>query len=86
MQLLDYFDQSYVINLPQRVDRWGRWPSIEGDQFSASEVRAFASLKPFAPEDAAFRSIGTRAAFSVTWVLRDAHARNFSGFCSLRTT
>lgn len=79
MQLLDYFDQIYVINLPHRVDRrreMAEQLKAINLSFESTGVRLFEAIRP---EDAGgFESIGTRGCFlSHLGVLRDAHARQF---------
>jgi len=79
MHVLDYFQQIYIINLPQRRDRrreMAEQLKAVGLSFRDPRVRLFEAVRP---EDAGqFPSIGARGAFmSHLGVLKDAKAHQW---------
>jgi glycosyl transferase, family 25 len=79
MHVLEYFQQIYVINLPNRHDRrreMAEQLNSIGLSFDAPCVRLFEAVRPEAP--GGFPSIGTRGCFlSHLGVLRHARDRQF---------
>jgi hypothetical protein len=77
MNLTEYFQRIYVINLPQRRDRrreMARQLRMIGTGFSSTGVRLFEAVRPSSPED--FPSIGARGAFlSHLKILQEASAQ-----------
>jgi hypothetical protein len=77
MNLMDYFQRIYVINLPQRRDRrreMARQLKRIGTGFGSAGVRLFEAVRPQTQDD--FPSIGARGAFlSHLRVLKDASAQ-----------
>jgi len=64
MNLTEYFQRTYVINLPQRRDRrqqMARQLRKIGTSFSSPSVELFQAIRPQTPGD--FPSIGARGAF-----------------------
>jgi len=78
MNLTDYFQSVYVINLPQRRDRrreMARQLRKIGLGFRSPGVRLFEAVRPKGPQG--FPSIGARGAFlSHLRVLKDASGQN----------
>jgi len=77
MNLTDYFQRIYVINLPQRRDRrreMARQLRTIGTGFSSTGVRLFEAVRPLSPDG--FPSIGARGAFlSHLKILQEASAQ-----------
>jgi GR25 family glycosyltransferase involved in LPS biosynthesis len=77
MNLTEYFQRIYVINLPQRRDRrreMARQLKMIGTGFSSPGVRLFEAVRPQAPDG--FPSIGARGAFlSHMKILQEASAQ-----------
>jgi hypothetical protein len=78
MNLTEYFQRTYIINLPQRRDRrdqMARQLKKIGTSFSSSGVELFQAIRPQAPEG--FPSIGARGAFlSHLKILQQASAQH----------
>lgn len=77
MNITEYFQRIYVINLPQRRDRrreMARQLRMIGTGFSSSSVRLFEAVRPQTQDS--FPSIGARGAFlSHLKVLQEARAQ-----------
>lgn len=80
LQLLQSFDQIYVINLPCRADRRSEMDAQlhrVGLSFASPKVTLFAAVRPH--DDGGFPSIGARGCFmSHLGVLREAQRRGLS--------
>jgi hypothetical protein len=78
MNLTEYFERIYVINLPQRRDRrreMARELRKIGVGFRSPSVQLFEAVRPDAPGE--FPSIGSRGAFlSHLGILKEARAQN----------
>lgn len=63
MKIIDYFDRIYVINLPERKDRYRRviWQLKQVGLWGTQKTRIFPAIRP--TEAAGFTDIGVRGCF-----------------------
>ncbi|MDY6937439.1 MAG: glycosyltransferase family 25 protein [Cyanobacteriota bacterium] len=79
MKFIDFFDRTYVINLPEREDRRKEMTqelNLAGMPFTPNKVELFKAIKPDSPGP--FKSIGFRGVFlSHLTILKTAKAEGF---------